>query len=181
MCKFLLHDFALIKGTVFRVRALTIILDHSSPGWGVYVVWNGNCFCFRAHLLPLKVGYSEKKPSPGSFHPSSPSRTSGASCQPSSFTMRCTACWLPVSQNAGRRFENIAEMEVLFKRYNIPYVILGKHGTFAEQVSVGGGGGVRGTSVPLLPRCSCSPRSPFPLVPFYTPPTPPVPVSLPFA
>lgn len=45
-------------------------------------------------------------------------------------------------ENAGRRFENIAEMEVLFKRYNIPYVILGKHGTFADQVRTMASAGV---------------------------------------
>ncbi len=77
----------------------------------------------------------------------------------------------PALQNAGRRFENIAEMEVLFKQYNIPYVILGKHGTFAEQVSgdgvvkmrgewagvcVGGGGGGR----PRLVSCCLVPHLP---------------------
>jgi hypothetical protein len=36
--------------------------------------------------------------------------------------------------NAGRRFENIDEIEALFQRYDIPYVIMSKHGTFKEQV-----------------------------------------------
>ena len=37
-------------------------------------------------------------------------------------------------ENAGRRFENIDEMVALFKRYDIPYEILGKPGTFEQQV-----------------------------------------------
>ena len=36
--------------------------------------------------------------------------------------------------NAGRRFENIDEMEALFKRYDIPYVIMAKVGNFSDQV-----------------------------------------------
>ncbi len=36
--------------------------------------------------------------------------------------------------NAGRRFENMDEMEALFKRYDIPYEVMLKHGTFEEQV-----------------------------------------------
>jgi hypothetical protein len=36
--------------------------------------------------------------------------------------------------NAGRRFENIDEMEALFKRYDIMYEILAKPGSFQDQV-----------------------------------------------
>jgi hypothetical protein len=39
-------------------------------------------------------------------------------------------------EHAGRRFENIDEMVALFERYEIPYEILGKHGTFEQQVCV---------------------------------------------
>lgn len=44
--------------------------------------------------------------------------------------------------NAGRRFQNMEEMEDLFKRYDIPYEVVSKHGSFEKQVRTMASAGV---------------------------------------
>jgi hypothetical protein len=48
--------------------------------------------------------------------------------------------------NAGRRFENIEEIEALLQRYEIPYEIRAKAGSFEDQV-----GGFPPPTHPLCP------------------------------